>query len=111
MRSELVTVPSFSPQPEAGSRTSAYRVVSVGQQSETTTNGQISSAARTLSARGMLAAGLVAAIQIALTRPSATASNISTAFSPGLGASDGAFQNAVNAARSAGSSKRICAAS
>ena len=43
-RSELVTVPSFSPQPAAGSNTSANCVVSVGQQSETTTNGQAASA-------------------------------------------------------------------
>ena len=46
-RSELVTVPSFSPQPAAGSTTSAKRVVSVGQQSETTTKGQAASASRT----------------------------------------------------------------
>ena len=46
-RSELVTVPSFSPQPAAASTTWEWSVVSVGQQSETTTNGQAASAART----------------------------------------------------------------
>ena len=66
---------------------SAKPVVSVGQQSETTTNGHAASAARTRSARGMLAAGLVATIHSALTAPSSTASNSSTAFSPGLVAS------------------------
>lgn len=51
--------------------------------SETTTSGQSFRACRTLSASGILTTGLVAMIQIARMRPSATASNISTAFSPG----------------------------
>ena len=110
-RSEFVTVPSFSPQPAAGSTTCASAEVSVGQQSDTTTNGQAANAARTLSARGMLAAGLVATIQIALTRPSSTASNNSTAFSPGFAGRVGDCQNVCSAARSAESSNRICAAS
>ena len=68
-RSEFVTVPSFSAQPAAGSRTFACSVVSVGQQSADTTNGQASSAARTRPTRGMLAAGLVPMTQSALNAP------------------------------------------
>ncbi|MCY1304557.1 hypothetical protein D9M70_543160 [compost metagenome] len=60
--------------------------------SETTTKGQALSAASTASASGMETTGLVAMIQIALIRPSATARNMSTAFSPGLVAIDGAPQ-------------------
>ena len=82
-RSELVTVPSFSPQPAAGSTTCPKRVVSVGQQSDTATNGHAASAARTRPVRGRLAAGLVATIHSAFTRPSSTASNRSTALRPG----------------------------
>jgi hypothetical protein len=52
-RSELVTVPSFSPQARAGSLTSAKAVVSVSTQSDTTTNGQRSSASRTRPASGI----------------------------------------------------------
>ena len=49
-RSELVTVPSFSPQAAAGSLTCAWRAVSVSAvTSETTTNGQ--AADRRLDAR------------------------------------------------------------
>ena len=48
----MVTVPFFSPQPNAGNLTWASAVVSVSaMQSDTTTNGQLASAARTLSGR------------------------------------------------------------
>ena len=48
-RSELVTVPSFSPHAAAGSNTCARAVVSVAAtQSDTTTNSQRLKAARTL---------------------------------------------------------------
>jgi hypothetical protein len=50
------------------------------------------SAAPTASASGMLSTGLVAMTQIALIRPSATAWNISTAFSPDRKAMTGEFQ-------------------
>ena len=96
-RSELVTVPSFSPQAAAGSTTSAKHVVSVGQQSLTTTNGQAPSAARTRSARGMLAAGLVLRIHSALILPSSTASNRSTALRPGRGRHAGRVPEAAHA--------------
>ena len=92
-RSELVTVPSFSPHAAAGRTMSAKHVVSVGQQSLTTTNGHAPSAARTRPARGMLTAGLVLRIHSALTVPSSTASNSSTALSPGRVAMRGADQN------------------
>ena len=92
-RSELVTVPSFSPQPVAGRRTWARRVVSVSAiMSETTTKSQPLIAAATRSASGIETAGLVQMIQSALIRPSATAWNISTAFSPGLAAITGLCQ-------------------
>ena len=55
-RSELVTVPSFSPHPAAGSRTSAKRVVSVCMRSDTTTKSQFFSVARIDPASGMLTA-------------------------------------------------------
>src|SRR5947209_7158641 len=64
-RSEFVTVPSFSAQVAAGKTMSARALVSVAHASETTTNGQVSRARRIEFASGMLAAGLVAAIQIA----------------------------------------------
>ena len=84
-RSELVTVPSFSPQAALGSSTSASAVVSVERQtSETTTNGQLRIASRTRSASGMLSAGLVPMIHSALIRPSSTARNMSTALRPGF---------------------------
>src|SRR3954468_23908355 len=77
-RSELVTVPSFSPQARAGSLTWAKARVSLAaEQSETTTKGQEVKEFRTLAVWGRLTAGLVAMIQMALMRPSATASNIS----------------------------------
>ena len=86
-RSELVTVPSFSPQAELGSSTSASAVVSVKRQtSETTTKGQLRIASRTRSASGMLSAGLVPMIHNALTRPSSTARKRSTALRPGFDA-------------------------
>ena len=54
-RSELVTVPSFSPQAAEGSSTCASAVVSVCRStSDTTTNGQARSASRTRSASGRL---------------------------------------------------------
>jgi hypothetical protein len=110
-RSELVIVPSFSPQPAAGRTTSAKAVVSVGQQSLTTTNGHAASASRTRAARGMLAAGLVPRTHSALTPPSSTASNSSTALRPGRVAMRRAFQNRRTRSTAASSSKLICAAS
>ncbi len=110
-RSELVTVPSFSPQAAAGSTMSAKHVVSVGQQSLTTTKGQAPSAARTRSARGMLTAGLVLRIHSALTLPSSAASNSSTAFRPGRVAMPGACQKRRTRSMAAGSAKVMCAAS
>ena len=111
-RSEFVTVPDFSPQPAAGSSTSASRAVSVRPvTSETTTKGQAASAAATASASGMLAAGLVARIQSALILPSAAARNMSTAFRPGRAAMVGERQKSRTAARWAGSSSSRCAAS
>ena len=70
-RSELVTVPSFSPQAAAGSSTWAKRVVSVlrgdiGDDDE----GAVFSAPRaTKSASGRLSTGLVAMIHSALIAP------------------------------------------
>ena len=61
-------------------------------QSETTTNGQRAAPRAPGRRRGRLTAGLVAMIQIALIRPSATASNMSTAFRPGPSAMRGAPQ-------------------
>ncbi|MPN44444.1 hypothetical protein SDC9_192009 [bioreactor metagenome] len=109
-RSELVTVPSFSPQARAGSFTCANSAVSVcAKQSETTTNGHAASAARTLLALGRLTAGLVAITQSALILPSAMASNISMAFRPGRGATSCAPQNRATRPRAA-SSKSMCPA-
>ena len=83
-RSLLVTVPSFSLQPVAGSFTLARRAVSVSaMQSLTTTRSHFSSAAFTLSALGKLTTGLVAITHTALILPSSMASNISTAMRPG----------------------------
>ena len=84
-RSELVTVPSFSPQLAAGSSRSAWRQVSVVKKASwTTTKGQAASAACTRCWSGRDWAGLVQAIHRALMRPSATASNRSMADSPGV---------------------------
>ena len=85
--------------------------MSVSQQSLATTKGQAASAARTRSARGRVAAGLVAAIQSAFTCPSSTASNISTALRPGFAARFGACQKRRSASTSPGSSQRMWAAS
>ena len=75
-RSELVTVPSFSPHPVAGSSTWAQAVVSVfSMQSDTTTSSQRASARRTRSASGRLTTGLVAMIHTAFTAPRSIASN------------------------------------
>ena len=102
-RSELVTVPSFSPQVVAGRTTSARRAVSVAAvMSETTTKSQASIAARTASASGMVAAGLVWMIQSALIRPSPAARNMSIALSPGLSGMAGASQKLRTAARCSG---------
>ena len=111
-RSELVTVPSFSPHAAAGSFTCACRTVSVSAiASETTTKGQALSAASTASPSGSVSTGLVAMIHSALMRPSATARNMSTAFSPGLSAIAAAFQNRPTRARWTGFSISIWAAS
>ncbi len=92
-RSELVTVPSFSPQPVAGSKTSAQRAVSVlAVMSDTTTKSQFLRVARTPSASGKETAGFVQAIHNALICPSATALNMSTAFRPARSAICGADQ-------------------
>ena len=102
-RSELVTLPSFSPQPVAGSSTSANRVVSVSAIiSLTTTKSQAAIARDTRSASGIDTAGLVQMIHSALMRPSSTARNISTAFRPGLSAIAGLAQNSCTALRCAG---------
>ncbi len=69
-RSELVTVPSFSAQPQAGSSTSAHSVVSVcSMQSETTTSSHPCRAARMRRESGRLTTGLLPMIQIARIRP------------------------------------------
>ena len=99
-RSELVTVPSFSPQACAGSNTSASSAVSVEAiTSETTTKGQAAIARLTASASGRLSTGLVAMIHSAIIRPSATARNRSTALWPGVVAMVGAPQNSCTRAR------------
>ena len=102
-RSELVTVPSFSPHAVAGSNTCASRAVSVrAVTSETTTKSQPAMASRTASASGIETAGLVWMIHSALIRPSPTARNMSTAFSPARSGITGAFQNSRSAARCGG---------
>ena len=79
-RSELVTVPPFSPHAAAGSTTSAYGTVSVCRKAScTTTNSAALSASRILSISGIEWTGLVQTIQTALMRPVRIASNISTA--------------------------------
>ena len=109
-RSELVTVPAFSPQLAAGSSTSAKRVVSVRVTSETTTKSQAFRAARTRIESGIDTAGFVPMIQSALMLPSPTPRNISTAFKPGARAMSGAFQKRATRSTSGGS-KPMCAAS
>ncbi len=111
-RSELVTVPSFSPQAALGSSTSASAVVSVVRQtSETTTKGQLRIASRTRSASGMLSAGLVPIIHKAFTWPFSTARKRSTALRPGLAAIAGAPQKSWTMRRCCGFSISIWAAS
>ncbi|MNZ99162.1 hypothetical protein D3C78_1184750 [compost metagenome] len=111
-RSELVTVPSFSPQPSDGRRISAWRAVSVlAMTSETTTKGQALMAASTAPASGMETTGLVAMIHSALMRPSATALNISTALRPGFCAMAGEVQKRCTRSRSSAFSITIWAAS
>ena len=94
-RSELVTVPDFSPQACAGSSTCApTSTVSLETTfSETTNSSSFFSASRTTSAFGSDTAGLVPITHSALISPRATASNIWTAFSPSWVAMRGAFQN------------------
>ena len=111
-RSEFVTVPSFSPQVAAGSSTSAKATVSVSAKAScTTTSSACRSAWRTASMRGRECAGLVQAIQTALTLPSAKASNMSTAARPGRSDSASTFQKAATSARCASLSMSRCAAS
>src|ERR1700712_1325611 len=83
-RSEFVTVPSFSPQPSAGSKTCANAFVSVrSMMSELTTSSHRASARFACSPSGRLTTGFVPMIQTALMRPASTALKRSTAFSPG----------------------------
>jgi hypothetical protein len=111
-RSELVTVPSFSPQASAGRRMCAWRTVSVSaMQSDTTTHSQRSSARRTWSLSGRLTTGLVAMIHSAFTSPRSTARNRSTALSPALDAIRGACQKRCTSARCSAFSSSMCAAS
>ena len=110
-RSELVTLPSFSPQAAAGRRTWAWTAVSVpAVTSDTTRNSQAFRAATTASASGRLTAGLVAMTHRALMRPSATARNNSTALRPGFPARCDAPQKRPTRSR-ASASKSMWAAS
>ena len=105
-RSELVTVPPRSPQPAAGNSKSANWAVSVfGVISETTRNSHFASASRTITESGKETAGFVATTHNARILPLRTASNISTAFKPGLRAIFGAFQK--RATRSQFSSVKV----
>ncbi len=111
-RSELVTVPDFSPQACAGSSTCAPELtVSLERTfSETTNNSSLAIAARTTSASGSDTTGLVPITHNALTSPRAIASNSCTALSPSWVAMRGAFQNRRTRSMSGGV-KFICAAS
>ena len=111
-RSELVTVPSFSPQAAAGSRTCApaFTVSFASTFSETTNSSSFLSASRTWPARGSETAGLVAITHSALILPRATASNICTALRPSRGATRGACQKRPTRSMSSGTNA-ICAAS
>ncbi len=93
-RSELVTVPSFSPHAAAGRRicAPAFTVSLASTFSETTNRSSFLSASRTWLARGSETAGLVAITHSALILPRAMASNICTALGPSRGATRGAFQ-------------------
>src|SRR3546814_8620950 len=107
-RSELVTGPSFSPQPAAGRPTWAYIGVSVSaMQSDTTTNGHAASASRTAPALGRLTAGLVAMIHSALIFPRPTSLNMSTAFRPGFAAMAGALQKRRTRSTLSGAKSKI----
>ena len=110
-RSELVTVPSFSPHAAAGSAMCARLTVSLEATfSDTTSSSSRDSASRTASARGSDTAGLVPMTHSALMRPSATASNMSTALRPSPATRFGAFQKRRTRSRSA-AEKPMCAAS
>ena len=111
-RSELVTVPDFSPQACAGNSTCApAATVSLERTfSETTNSSSFFSAARAASASGSDTAGLVPITHSALISPRPIASNICTAFSPSWVAMRGAFQNRRTRSMSGGV-KAIWAAS
>ena len=111
-RSELVTVPSFSPQAAAGSSTcgAAETVSLVSTFSETTNSSSFFSASRMAPARGSDTAGLVAITHSALISPRSIASNICTALRPSRSAMRGAFQNRRTRSTSSGA-KPMCAAS
>ena len=110
-RSELVTVPFFSPQPRAGKRIWANRLVSVSCiTSDTMTSGQAARAWHTAWLSGSDTAGLVPMIHTAFTSPRAIASNSSTAIRPGVCASRSVPQKRATRERSSGS-KFMCAAS
>ena len=111
-RSELVTVPSFSPQAAAGSSTCApaFTVSFERTFSDTTNSSSLPSASRTAPARGSDTAGLVAITHSALISPRSIASNICTALRPSRVAMRGAFQNRRTRSISGGV-KPICAAS
>ncbi len=84
-RSELVIVPSFSPQPAAGKTRSAYGMASdLLEMSCTTTNLAFFSAASILRASGMLTMGLVQMIHRAFIEPSSIPLNTWVAVFPGL---------------------------
>ena len=109
-RSELVTVPSFSPHVLAGNNTSAYLQVSVLLKAScTTTSSAFSSAASTLLRSGIECAGLVQAIQMAFISPFFTASNISTAVFPATSGMSFIPQNWAISARCSALLKSRCA--
>src|SRR2546426_180015 len=111
-RSELVTVPSFSPQLEAGSSRSANSAVSVLRNAScTTTNSARSSPARTSAASGIDCAGLVHAIHTARTSPSRSARNSSTAVLPGSAGTWGTPHSFAISARCLGLARSRCAES
>ena len=83
LRSELVTVPFFSPHPVDGNATSAnFSVSLLAIQSDTTTSSHCSSACCIAALLGRLTIGLVAITQIAFIFPLAISSNISIALHP-----------------------------
>ena len=102
-RSLLVTVPSFSPQASAGSRTWPKPTVSLlAAHSDTARKSHPAMALRTRSPFGMDTAGLVPMTHRARTCLFATASNSETALRPGEVARLGAPQNSRSSARSPG---------